>query len=450
MFGSSILEVAIGVIFVYLLLSLISSGINEWIASILNKRGENLFDGIRNLLNDPTFTGLAQKLYNHGLIDGISQASKDPNKPNRRPSYIASKTFALALLDILGSQSAGESWKNIAQQRRVDLAAAQAKLDESPYDGERQKSLVDAQAALEQVQAILVSVDALKQAYDDAECAAGKVGGPRDVRNLKTAKEKLEKALTMGRMLAADLPDRLDNIQQAVSILPDGHTKQSLLVIIQKTKQATQAVNQTKAVVQEMEILQENIEQWFNDAMDRVSGWYKRWTQRVLIGIAIIIVLVGNVDTVMLLKRLARDSVLRASIVAAAERAVQSTTGDPTSDETARNNLLEEAGKLTLPLGWIPNPDDPYRGEQVPSCSNAPLSQCFVDWGLKIIGLFLSVMAIQLGAPFWFDTLSKFTNIRSAGTPPGESAKSAPQPLKNAFVVAVPTADLSAQVETSR
>src|SRR5215211_7898697 len=107
MFGSTVLEVAIGVIFIYLLFSLISSAVNEYISSLLNKRGENLFEGIKNLLNDPKFTGLAQKLYNHGLVDGISQASKDPNKPSRRPSYIASKTFALALLDILASQSAG-------------------------------------------------------------------------------------------------------------------------------------------------------------------------------------------------------------------------------------------------------------------------------------------------------------------------------------------------------
>ncbi len=72
MFGSSILEVAIGVIFVYLLLSLICTAINEGIASFINKRGQNLFEGIKNLLNDPTFTGLAQQLYTHGLVNGIS------------------------------------------------------------------------------------------------------------------------------------------------------------------------------------------------------------------------------------------------------------------------------------------------------------------------------------------------------------------------------------------
>src|SRR6476659_8808441 len=102
MFGSSILEVVIGVIFVYLLISLICTALNEAVASLLQKRGRNLFEGIKNLLNDPTFTGLAQQVYNHGLISGTSQYASDPNRRTRRPSYMSSENFSLALLDILG------------------------------------------------------------------------------------------------------------------------------------------------------------------------------------------------------------------------------------------------------------------------------------------------------------------------------------------------------------
>src|SRR6266849_6014836 len=106
MFGSNILDIAIGVVFVYLLLSLICSAINEALASMLQKRSSNLFEGIKNLLNDPEFTGLAQQLYNHGLIDGISQNAADVNKPNLKPSYIPAAHFSLALLDILGARGA--------------------------------------------------------------------------------------------------------------------------------------------------------------------------------------------------------------------------------------------------------------------------------------------------------------------------------------------------------
>ena len=73
MLGSSVLEVAIGIVFIYLVLSMICTTINEAIATLTNKRGKNLFEGIKNLLNDPAFTGLAQQVYSHGLVDGISK-----------------------------------------------------------------------------------------------------------------------------------------------------------------------------------------------------------------------------------------------------------------------------------------------------------------------------------------------------------------------------------------
>ena len=106
MFGSNILEVAVGFVFVYLLLSLICTVINEGIASIINQRGKILIAGIQNLLNDGTLSGLAQQLYNHGLLVGISENGSNPRKPNGLPSYISPTTFALSLLDLLHSHGA--------------------------------------------------------------------------------------------------------------------------------------------------------------------------------------------------------------------------------------------------------------------------------------------------------------------------------------------------------
>ena len=60
MFGSSVLEVATGIAFICLLLSLVCTVINECIASLINQRGKNLLEGIKNLLDDSKFTGLAQ------------------------------------------------------------------------------------------------------------------------------------------------------------------------------------------------------------------------------------------------------------------------------------------------------------------------------------------------------------------------------------------------------
>lgn len=95
MFGSSTLEIAIGLIFVYLLLSLICTAANELVAAVLKMRAKNLEKGIRNLLNDVQGNELAKKFYDHPLIKGLYFREK------KRPSYIPSRTFALALMDII-------------------------------------------------------------------------------------------------------------------------------------------------------------------------------------------------------------------------------------------------------------------------------------------------------------------------------------------------------------
>jgi hypothetical protein len=54
MFSSAIRDTAIGLIRVYLLLSLIVSAANELLAGLFNWRVNNLFLGIRQLLQDPS------------------------------------------------------------------------------------------------------------------------------------------------------------------------------------------------------------------------------------------------------------------------------------------------------------------------------------------------------------------------------------------------------------
>ncbi len=157
--------------------------------------------------------------------------------------------------------------------------------------------------------------------------------------------------------------------------------------------------------------------------MDRVGGWYKRWTQKILLVIAVIVVFAANADTFTLANRFMRDNALRASIVSAAEKTIQNNAANPVDDTQARQELLKDADKLNLPLGWVRAEGDPYKNEQVPSDIGG--------WLQKVLGLLISAFAVSMGAPFWFDTLSKFINLRGTGTPPGETKKSAPQPTKS-------------------
>lgn len=100
MFNSTTLEVAIGLAFCYASVSLIVSSINEGIVSLLQLRSNTLLEGVKSLLNDPNFEGLARNIYNHGLIghsdSGNATAEQDLKN---KPSYIDSKHFAVALID---------------------------------------------------------------------------------------------------------------------------------------------------------------------------------------------------------------------------------------------------------------------------------------------------------------------------------------------------------------
>ena len=239
----------------------------------------------------------------------------------------------------------------------------------------------------------------------------------------------------MGRSFAAQYPDPLGNIEQALKRLPEGHTKETLLVLVEKTRR------EVVEVEHQAEAFRRNLENWFNDAMDRVGGWYKRWTQRVLLILATLLVLAANADTVMLVQQLSANSALRASLVAAAEDAAKTLprpsgaepgssapesdtkAGEAKRDEASIQYVLQKTQSLQLPVGWSLDPKDP-RYFHLPE-----FSLDFAGWAFyKIFGLLVSILAVSMGAPFWFDTLSKFVNLRGAGTPPGETRKSAPQP----------------------
>jgi hypothetical protein len=480
MFGSNILEVAIGIIFVYLLLSLICTALNEGIASLTDKRGRNLVGGIKNLLNDPEFTGLAQQVYNHGLIGGISQHASNPNKMTRLPSYMSGQNFSLALLDILGARGiiAGKYGNLLAIAENADDAYGKAVEAAAATPGNPQLTDVvnQTKAAQEQARAALEAMAGeAKAAYDKAmqsassaptdadlahlatqarnnvetinaaikmldarRAAIASAKNPKEAKLLLTAGTTLKEALAFARTFAAQSPDPLGNIQEGLKRLPEGDTKETLLVLVDKTRR------EVAAVEHQAEAFRKNLEGWFNNAMERVAGWYKRWTQRVLLFLATAVVIVSNADTVMLIQRLSKDNALRASLVAAAQDAVKShpalefpapQMGDmanppatPPSAGAKNSNpglqaVLKTAENIKLPVGWS------FDSKDAGHFRSPELTWDYAGWAFyKLFGLLVSILAVSMGAPFWFDTLSKFVNVRSAGTPPGETPKSARQP----------------------
>jgi hypothetical protein len=117
------------------------------------------------------------------------------------------------------------------------------------------------------------------------------------------------------------------------------------------------------------------------------------------------------------------DGAVRAALVNAAEDAAKLPPPEDGAPDTRVNAVLDRAKDLNLPLGWALAVNDPR---------HIPLEKSgwdFSGWLLfKIFGLLISAFAVSLGAPFWFDLLSKFVNIRGSGVPPGKSAKPAVEP----------------------
>lgn len=158
----------------------------------------------------------------------------------------------------------------------------------------------------------------------------------------------------------------------------------------------------------ELNRLRLSLENWYDESMNRVSGWYKKKTHKIIFVLAFLLTVLVNADTIMIVNALSRDATLRASIVAAAQQAAAQPLpqGGGQASETV-TTLRSQINALQLPIGWSADARD---SRAVPT-----------SWGdalMKLVGLSLTVFAVSLGAPFWFDLLNKLVNIRSAGKPP--------------------------------
>ena len=309
--GSTALEVAIGLSFVYLLLALLCTTANEWLATLLKTRARMLETGIRQLLdNQPhndAHDGFLRAFYQHPLIQGLCHQGG-------HPSYLPARTFSAVIMDLMKQTNAAPP--------------PEAKGDPGAW------------------------VDAC---------------------------------------------------------LAEGDVKAAMRALVPPTGG-------------DFASLQKNLEGWFDDAMDRISGWYKRRTQLWTFLLALLITVLANADTFKIVRHLSADPALRQSVVEAAKvRAAEPRPTveveykdpndplKPTVTHLGENPLhAGEQDLLAQLIGW--GKDEKER-------------QSFADWLLRLCGWLVSIVAISLGAPFWFDVLNKFINIRSAGKSPDEAAK---------------------------
>jgi hypothetical protein len=365
-----VLDVVIGLSFIFLLLSLAASALQEYIANLLSLRARTLEKGLRNMLVESSpappeskaatatpeggARDLLDGLYKHPLVRSLYRGSMFGRFKRklggdaagvRLPSYIAPRSFALALVDTL-----------------------------TPG---------------------LVATDANGVAKPDHDV----------IRETREAIEKLD--------------------------IPQG-VKHRLLTLLDDARG-------------DLNAFRNNLEAWFDDTMARVSGWYKRKAQLIILVIATGLTIALNANTLTIGERLWRDPTLRATIVAQAAGATGTLDGDDAKqklDKAIEN--VESVAKTGMPIGW-----NQSKAAQTGKDPRYVALNDKGDWLHLLGGWALTILAISLGAPFWFDTLSRLSRLRGTGKPetplpasgfgqPGERVVS-PAPVVNVTVQAPPT-----------
>jgi hypothetical protein len=167
MLNSFILDVVAGLIFAFLAVSLMTSTIVEAIASATKWRSRTLLAGVKDLVNDPKFGGLARTLYGHALVNPRGPGGTEPDK--HKPAYIDSQRFAGALLDITGLTAALTAKTSMAALHATVNANVPRTANEQVNNllrGAIQRGLGDMDAVKKEVAAWFdVGMDRLSGAY---------------------------------------------------------------------------------------------------------------------------------------------------------------------------------------------------------------------------------------------------------------------------------------------
>jgi hypothetical protein len=370
-FGTPILEVGISLILLYVLLSLVTSQMNEVIALVFSMRARHLWDGIRHMLGEESFsTELTATLFEHPLIKSLSYRGGK----RRKTTYIPTGTFSTVLLESIKNVDATSIIRPVEQLLPILRDRLEAQIANLPLDFRE-----DIRLAL-----IRVTQEDYPLAY---------------VRNvIDKLPEDIDSEIKDTLLEIVFHQDPLADIRAAVERLPsDMRARGALLTLIGEAKGSIEAFHTS-------------VGQWFDDTMDRVTEWYRNWAKSLITIMAAVLVVALNADTIMITRLLWNDPAARAALVAVADSIT--TEADSLDSEEVRQVILAtlDTGleNIDLPLGWQDNPEDADNLQGFPRTVEGVL--------LKLVGFILTIAAISFGAPFWFDLLKMVLNLRRSSS----------------------------------
>lgn len=173
------------------------------------------------------------------------------------------------------------------------------------------------------------------------------------------------------------------------------------------------------------------LQTWFDDVMYQASGWYKRHLQFVTFFVGLSIAVVLNADSFQIYSHLSTNANSREQLSAAAKAFAngrdtlvvtpvapnQNLTGGQVVNgiQTAANDPELRTAYNILGLGW----------------TTEDVKVDYKCWLLRLLGWFITALAISLGAPFWFDILKKIITIQSTGSAPTSTGAGGAQVVIN-------------------
>lgn len=481
----AIIEVAIGIIFVWIVLSLTTIQIQEWINTWLDKRAKDMEDAIHEMLANPN---LKAQFYDHPVIRGLTAKKRrepsltDPwyyrypiirgfTKERRKlPSYIPSQQFALTLFDI--AMTAGTESSLIQQgilkvrddlEKDRNLSLNHAIIVELNLLAElaRSAAATEAGTALTQKTLDLLKkeahqfVDKLKIKYPNL-----KLEGELEL----VIREEIDKALKEAERIKREIDQVVKNQPKKDLRTSLGQLRRGVAALSVISPEVNQALNALLLNVEEyvttgetnLAKARKNVEKWFDDSMDRVSGAYKRYSQTVALVIGFFTALLLNIDSIGLTFYLWREPSVRAVLAQKAEDFDLDFAGQGANTQSdPLQTFREQFTGLKLPVGWslkdqndaifnpptgttgstaragcvlFPTAND-YFGISFSEGSPGFLSnKCLMpsqpdrstNFFVKLLGIIITAVAARQGAPFWFDILKRAVNLRGTGTNPAE------------------------------
>lgn len=407
------LDTLIGVIVIVFIFSVFAYVLQEFLASLRESRGRMLRKAIYDLLNDNLNKGYGVLLFDHPQFNFLKKTD------NRLPSYLPASNFANALIDLIGREPYDLHFPPPQEKLQLPETAAIAQEQDTPQT--------------------------VVKLYADQTT---------DMQSTRSPESGIKQPEIDLRGFMPDGNKTFEMFQAGLMQMRTSNLKILLQNILANSYN--------------LETLRANLENWYNDYMDRVTGWYKSKVRKNLIWIGIGLAVIFNVNTFYIIPTVYYDRQMRDKLVSLGQNIVDNPKSVKEMYSTSLNaelanidkqciqqmNGVSDSSKLIiqqncvnrkmavadsftnvrlmqarsitdslktwdLPIGWkLFNGNMNQAG-----ASGAGIRFSGRHWfWYHLIGWLLSGLAISAGAPFWFDVLGKLFNVRRAGIKPSTTS----------------------------